>query len=334
METQQKKYKADTKTRKWLLVINNPGDEYSHEKIKEKIKEFENIIYWCMSDEIGLEKGTPHTHIYVQSAHAIRFSTMKKRFPSAFFEMAKGSALENRNYIFKVGKWATDKKSETRIDGTQEEFGDIPKDEQGRRKDLEVLYDMVKAGSSDYEILESNPKNMMHFNKIERTREALREANFAKCRRLNLEVHYLWGDTETGKSRYVRDTYGDENVYTIDDYKHPFDNYNGEDVIVFEEFREDIALKKMLKYLDVYPLKLPARFHDKTACFTKVYIISNIPLEDQFKEDQRMEKKSWEAFIRRIHTITTFTKIDNTVDIKTKTMKEHLCEKETKDLPF
>ncbi len=78
METQQNKYKADTKTRKWLLVINNPGDEYSHEKIKEKIKEFENIIYWCISDEIGLEKGTPHTHIYVQSAHAMGLRMMIK----------------------------------------------------------------------------------------------------------------------------------------------------------------------------------------------------------------------------------------------------------------
>jgi hypothetical protein len=60
-----------------------------------------------MSDEIGLETGTPHTHIYVQSAHAIRFSTMKKRFPSAYYEMAKGSALENRNYILSRvnGKW-------------------------------------------------------------------------------------------------------------------------------------------------------------------------------------------------------------------------------------
>jgi hypothetical protein len=44
METQQKKYKADTKTRKWLMVINNPREVYTHEKIKEKIKEFENII--------------------------------------------------------------------------------------------------------------------------------------------------------------------------------------------------------------------------------------------------------------------------------------------------
>lgn len=53
--------------------------------------------------------------------------------------------MENRNYIFKEGKWVTNIKSETRIDGTQEEIGVIPKDKQDRRKDLEVLYDMVKT---------------------------------------------------------------------------------------------------------------------------------------------------------------------------------------------
>jgi hypothetical protein len=31
---------------------------------------------------------------------------MKKRFPSAYFDIAKGSALENRN---KEGKWEADK---------------------------------------------------------------------------------------------------------------------------------------------------------------------------------------------------------------------------------
>ncbi len=46
----------------------------------------------------------------------------------------------------------------------------------------------------------------------------------------------------------------------------------------------------MLNYLDGYPLKLEARYSDKTACYTKLYIISNISLEEQYpnvRDEQR-----------------------------------------------
>jgi len=53
-----------TSSRKYQLTINNPLDHnFTHEKIKEQLKLFTGIDYWCMCDEKG-ENGTPHTHIY------------------------------------------------------------------------------------------------------------------------------------------------------------------------------------------------------------------------------------------------------------------------------
>ena len=56
----------------------------------------------------------------------------------------------------------------------------------------------------------------------------------------------------------------------------------------------------MLNYLDRYPLLLPARYTDRVACFTKVYITSNLPLSGQYMLEQTRAKPVWEAFLRRI----------------------------------
>ena len=50
-----------------------------------------------------------------------------------------------------------------------------------------------------------------------------------------------------------------------------FEGYHGQEVLVFEEFSGQIPIEDMLNYLDIYPLSLPARYNDKTACYTKVY---------------------------------------------------------------
>ena len=59
----------------------------------------------------------------------------------------------------------------------------------------------------------------------------------------------------------------------------------------------------MLKYLDGYPLELPSRYMNKYACYTQVFIISNIPLIKQYPAVQLNEFESWLAFTRRINLV-------------------------------
>lgn len=88
----------DTRHRKYLLTINNPGDDWSHEKIRNALESIQ-LKYWCLADEVGLQEQTPHGHIYfVAKNAAIRFSTVKKLFPTAHIEPAQGSSEENRDY--------------------------------------------------------------------------------------------------------------------------------------------------------------------------------------------------------------------------------------------
>lgn len=288
----------DSRSRKWQITINNPAEKgYTHEKIKEQLSLFNSIIYWCMSDEIG-EKGTYHIHLFFCLNSASRFSTIKSRFEGAHFEMAKGTCQQNRDYVFKEGKWEKDKKKETNLEDTHEEFGEMPIERQGARNDLEDLYDMVKQGMSNYEIIEGNPNFLFNIEKIEGVRQMLMEEKFKNTFR-NLTVTYLYGNSGSGKTSSIMNKYGYSNVYRITDYSHPFDSYKGEDVIIFEEFRSSFKIQDMLNYLDGYPLRLPCRYNNKVACYTKVYVITNINFFQQYVSVQEEYEETFRAFTRR-----------------------------------
>ncbi len=288
-------------SRKYLLTINNPTDHgFTHERIRKILSEFPGLRYWCMCDEIG-DQGTPHTHVYVVFANSVMFDTMHKRFYGAHIDRANGSNKENRDYVRKEGKWATDAKHETNKPETFEEFGELPPDRSKSETQSDLILQMVLSGKSNAEILEECPAAYNKLVYIEQTRQALLEERHKDLWR-QLDVTYLWGEPGSGKTRSVMELYGYSNVFRVTNYdSHPFDGYKGQDVLVFEEFRSGIKIQDMLNYLDGYPIMLPCRYADRVACYTKVFLISNIPLESQYPNVQTDSPETWAAFRRRIH---------------------------------
>ena len=259
-----------------------------------------------MADEQG---SCYHTHIFVVFASRVRFSMVKRYFEEAHIEKCKGSVSDNVNYIKKTGRWETDEsKQEKKIEGTFEEVGTQPPDSKGRRRDLTELYQMVMENMSNMEILAQNQDYLLILDKIDRVRTTILTEKYKETVRLDLEVVYISGTTGTGKTRGVLEKNGYSNVFRVTDYAHPFDSYNCQPVIAFEEFRSSMRISEMLLYCDIYPIELPARFSNKYACYNKVYIISNWRLEKQYTEIQREDKESWEAFLRRIHKVVVYLK--------------------------
>lgn len=305
----------NTQSRKWLLTINNPLEHgLSHSVISERLSSFKNIGYWCLCDEEGDECSTLHTHVFLFRQNPIRFSALKNKFPTAHIDQCRGLCSENRAYVLKDGE-KYNKSSDGRYDYidstgkkhcglnfslTFEEFGELPEERQGERADMSKLYDLVKDGLSDFEIIDSNPRYIQQLDKIEAVRQILRYESFKNVFR-ELDVSYISGETGSGKTRSVMETYGYQNVYRVTDYDHPFDGYKGQDVLVFEEFRSSLKIQDMLNYLDGYPCELPCRYNNKFACYTKVFLITNVPFSQQYVNIQTESKETWRAFGRRIH---------------------------------
>lgn len=295
---------ADTQSRKYQLTINNPEEkQLGHEQIKAILTGLKSVVYWAMADEIGLETHTRHTHLYLQSRTPLRFSQIKRLFPDAHIESARGSAAENRAYVEKSGKWADDTKADTSIPGTFEEWGAIPDEPgQGFRSDIAQLYHMISDGMTNAAIMAEYPDLAIHISRMDKIRQDILEARYRNEFR-HLDVTYIFGPTGTGKTRGVMEKHGYSNVYRVTDYTHPFDRYAQEPVLVLEEFRSSLMLNSVLNLLDGYPLALPARYANRQACYTTVYIISNIDLSQQYTHVQESEPESWKALLRRIHHV-------------------------------
>lgn len=233
---------------------------------------------------------------------------VKRYFKEAHIEKCKGSVSDNVNYIKKAGKWESDEsKQEKKIEGTFEEYGAQPPDSKGKRSDMSELYQMIMDNMTDAEILAQNQDYILQIDKINRVRTTILTEKYKETVRLDLEVVYISGATGTGKTRGVLEKNGYSNVFRVTDYAHPFDGYNCQSVIAFEEFRSSMKISEMLMYCDIFPLELPARFSNKYACYNTVYIISNWSLEKQYIEVQRGDKESWEAFLRRIHKVIVYS---------------------------
>lgn len=303
----------DSQAYAYQLTINEPIEKgYTHKEIIEILRNnFKTLTYFCMADEQGTRF---HTHIFVVFSSRVRFSMIKRYFTEAHIEKCKGTHSDNRNYILKQGKWQLDEsKQETKIEGTFEEYGTLPPDSRGKRNDMSELYKMVLDNMTNAEILAINQDYILQIDKIDKVRTTILTERYKDTVRLELEVIYITGETGTGKTRGVFEQNGYANVYRVTDYTHPFDGYNCQPVIAFDEFRSSIPLKNMLLYCDIYPIELPSRYANKFACYNKIYIISNWELEMQYSEMQKSDKESWRAFLRRIHKVICYESTENII---------------------
>ena len=293
-------------SRKWLLTLNNPCEkQVTFDVVANILKDLRSVQYYCMSSEIG-EQGTEHYHLFIYGKSAIRFSTLKKRFEKWHIDNCRGSISQCISYVKKTNKWEKSKKGDTAT-GDILEYGTPPTEDEnkcrGKRNDLELLLAEIQAQKTDLEIITSNPKYIRYLSYIERVRQTVLYEK-AKTEIREVKCYYITGQSGVGKSKFIYDTFGSK-AYRVTDYKAPFDGYNGEDVLVLEEFDSTVwggGLRDFLTICDIYPLSLHCRYSNKWACYTKVFILSNLPLEKQFADvRENGDISTYRAFRRRIH---------------------------------
>lgn len=266
------------------MTLNNPTEE--EQKHLNGLDE-RYIKYAIFGQEVG-EKGTPHVQAYVQFKNAKTLTATKKFFGSTrwHLEQARGTPFENYEYCSK--------------DSLFFEIGERP-EEHGALDMWEDIVAMIEGGFNNRQIIRKYPSQMRCMAAIERYRT---EYEWAECRAWReIEVNYVAGPTGCGKSRgvlYNEDGSVDTDVYRATNGKNPFDKYDGEGHIVFEEFRNSHLCKEMLMWIEGHPLLLPARYADRMAKFTKVTILSNWRFEEQFKGVAEASPETYKAWQRRV----------------------------------
>lgn len=274
--------------RGWLFSIPRiyNGNRITIKYIVSKLKKYDYFVFQL---EKGEKTGYRHYQLYLEHANALKKSTLVKLFPMAHIEPRERSKKALFDYCTK---------KESRLHGYWE-FGERPDfNEVGTNTSARAsLVADIAKGLSDLDLLLKYP-TIFTKKVVDEYRSILGVKDYYLTHNRDIEVYYVYGQPGLGKSSFVRKFYDVDNIYVVSDYeKDPFGSYNGEDVIVFEEYRHNFVLSIFLQYLDRYPLMLPARYSNKIAKFTKVFIISNWIYNLQYSHLDNVDRK---AFYRRI----------------------------------
>ena len=297
--------KNDIQRNKYFLTINSPEKfGYTHEVIYQVASNFKTFQYVAVVDEQG---SNFHTHVLLVFKSRVRWSTVQDKFPHAHIEEGKGDINQILQYMRKEGKWLLDeKKQEQKIEGSFESWGDRPVDTKEKVSEFSELYDLVYDEVPTGEIIKFNPKYIRYIDKIAPMRIEIMNEKYRGKRRLDLKVIYVFGLSGTGKTRMILDRHGDENVFRVTDYFHPFDSYNMQQVLCLEEFRDSLTITQCLNLLDIYTVELPARYANKLGIYKTVYMVSNWEIGKQFKSVQQEHPETYHAFRRRFHYLLDF----------------------------
>lgn len=132
-----------------------------------------------------------------------------------------------------------------------------------------------------------------------------------------VEVIWIYGEAGTGKTRFAKKQAAKRNTpyYITGSSRDPFQRYNGEDVIIYDEARpSDIHFSDLLKLLDPYgeDVSAPSRYYDKAICAAVYFITSPYsPLEfykEIMGEDWETQKDGFDQLLRRLSLVLHMTK--------------------------
>ena len=298
--------------------MNNPTDE----DMLNILDLDEKLFTWAIFASEAGEEGTHHIQAAWQLKNGKTYSAMKKLLGNDgwHFEERKSSQFSAWSYCAK-GQQSKEEWESEGVDG--ENFGGLEMEDyplpsghmggivkvigelppQGDGNDKNVwnrIREAVENGWTDMEIIRKWPHEGIRCQSAIAKYRLLWEREHADWR--DVKVTYLTGSTGKGKTRFVMDKHGYRNVFRLTDYSSEkcWDNYHGQEVVIFEEFRSQVKIENMLNWLDGYPIELPARYANKLAHFTEVYIISNWRLEEQYQRIQQNYQSTWQALLRRI----------------------------------
>lgn len=238
--------------RGFSVTVNNPDGDVS--EFFDRLSQHAVIDHAAWQLEVGAE-GTPHIqaaiyfHCQRTVGQAIRI--IHRAYPTAHVEYS-------RNYA-RLVEYVT--KDESRQDGPWE-FGDRPGDrgDQGKRSDIDRAIAALNAAETCAEALE-----VLRFQhtgvwlRYERSLRGLCLLKIPERTEAPAEVKVYWGESGTGKTRAAYEELG-PNVFVVDESNFSsgslwFDNYEGQDNVLFDEYRCQVKFGQLLRLLDRYPVR-------------------------------------------------------------------------------
>lgn len=243
--------------------------------------------------------GRWHWQSYVETAQRLTMQGLKNKLddPTVHVEMAEATSEANVEYCSKT------RPQDTVPNTIWVEMGEPM--QQGKRSDLRAMGVAILAGDMRVDdVLVENPHAFHVYGRTLDRLQDLHERSEQRGAWAPPVVHWYWGAAGLGKSRSVFDEASTLGTF----YRHKwtdhgwFDNYKGEKVIVFDEFRGQLPFAELLELLDGYPTCVPRRnFPPRPWLATHIFVTSNKHPGDIYDHDKIGE--AVEQLHRRISVV-------------------------------
>jgi hypothetical protein len=274
----------------WCFTINNPH-----------INEIDSPRAWQTADTIrGAvwqyergQSGTPHIQGYLQLHRTQRGSWVKKRLHSgAHWEPARADYSCNEEYCTKeegriAGPWTVGRFKRA-----------------GERSDIQAVQKAIEDGQSERQIAAVYPEVWFKYPRAVKEYRRL----IVEPRRFKSRVIVLVGPTGTGKTSFAFHCFDD--VY-VKPHGEWFDGYDGESVVLIDEFYGWIPYSLLLTLLDRYPCLVPFKggFHQWSP--RTIVLTSNKPPNEWYSS----EKHPYAPLERRIDVLAYKDELDQPFNV-------------------
>lgn len=277
--------KIKTKGTNFVFTDFLPNNiEKGYHNVYNEWKDMIRGIAWGL--ETCPKSGKLHNQCYIQVYKQCRFTQIQKWIKSkAHFEVMEGSIKQNEKYCSKEQKYT--KLGMFVEKGFRSDFHNIKED----LKQGATLFDIMDNYTGDYVRYHVGIKSMKHLIDREKYKNVSRD----------IVTKIFVGLAGAGKSHCVYNTYGYSNVFTVNlsGKGNYFDDYEGEKIILFDDFQGNVKYGEMLRILDKYPYRCNVKYGTVYAQWEKVYLTSNV-------KPCYWYKKMRENFIRRISEVREF----------------------------
>lgn len=233
--------------------------------------------------ESGSTTGYLHWQVLVAFKKRVTLSVVKRVFGDGIHaEYAKSQAA--RDYVWK---------DDTAVAGTRFELGDLPV-RRNNPTDWATVRSRASAGD-----LESIPDDIYvrHYGNLRRIAADHCRPTF----RHDVRARVFWGPTATGKSRTAWAELG-ELAYAKDPRTKWWCGYKDQRAVVVDEFRGDVAIGHLLRWLDRYPCLVETKGSATPLMADNFIFTSNLHPKDWYPD---LDEDTKQALMRRLE-ITHF----------------------------
>lgn len=235
-----------------------------------------------------------HLQGYIEYNKPRKFNSILQELPpGTHLELARGNRSSCVDYC---------SKSDTRVEGPW--CDDVLKNTkgQGHRTDLFDIGKSIMSGEVDEITLATErPDVLIKYPRGIRELYAISALKHKSNLRTTMRVEVIWGPAGTGKTRQAMADL--DNSFLLDASNSDtlwFDGYQGEKVLVVDDFYGWIRHGTLLRLLDIYPYRCPLKGSHTYAGWTTIYLTSNKHPSTWY------DKFPWQedgALKRRIHRI-------------------------------